>query len=111
MLEDAVGASGRAALASVGDAVRRGGRLHEALGAAKLLPPIAVRMVRIGEETGELARVAGEAGGLFGRQLEKRLETVSGLVGPVAIMAIASLIGGLMVTIMSALVSVNQAVL
>ena len=111
VLEDAVGSTGRAALASVGDTVRRGGRLHEALGAAKLLPPIAVRMVRIGEETGELARVAGEAGGLFGRQLEKRLETVSGLVGPVAIMAIASLIGGLMVTIMSALVSVNQAVL
>ena len=79
--------------------------------AAKLLPPIAVRMVRIGEETGELARVAGEAGGLFGRQLEKRLETVSGLVGPVAIMAIAGLIGGLMVTIMPALVSVNHVLL
>ena len=111
VLEDAVGATGRAALASVGDTVRRGGRLHEALGAARLLPPVAVRMVRIGEETGELARVAGEAGALYGRQLEKRLETLSGLIGPIAIVTIAGLIGGLMVTIMSALVSVNQAVL
>ena len=111
MLEDAVGTTGRAALASVGDAVRRGGRLHEALGEARLLPPVAVRMVRIGEETGELARVAGEAGALYGRQLEKRLETLSGLIGPIAIVTIAGLIGGLMVTIMSALVSVNQAVL
>ena len=111
VLEDAVGASGQAALASVGDAVRRGGRLHEALGAVNLLPPVAVRMVRIGEETGALARVAGEAGNLYAVQLEKRLDTVSAMIGPAAILAIAGLIGGLMVTIMSALVSVNQAVL
>ncbi len=111
VLEDAVGASGQAALAAVGDAVRRGGRLHEALGAVNLLPPVAVRMVRIGEETGALARVAGEAGNLYAVQLEKRLDTVSAMIGPAAILAIAGLIGGLMVTIMSALVSVNQAVL
>lgn len=111
MLEDAVGPGGRTALAAVGDAVRRGGRLHEALGGVKLLPPVAIRMVRIGEETGELARVTGEAGALYARQLEKRLDSVSGLIGPVAIVAIAGLIGGLMVTIMSALVSVNQSVL
>ena len=111
VLEDAVGVSGQAALASVGDAVRRGGRLHEALGAVNLLPPVAVRMVRIGEETGALARVAGEAGNLYAVQLEKRLDMVSAMIGPAAILAIAGLIGGLMVTIMSALVSVNQAVL
>ena len=111
VLEDAVGADGRAALAEVGDAVRRGGRLHEALGGVKLLPPVAVRMVRIGEETGELAKVAGEAGGLYAVQLEKRLDGLSAVIGPTAILFIAGLIGGLMVTIMSALVSVNQAVL
>lgn len=111
VLEDLVGLDGRAKLAAVGDTVRRGGRLYEALGAAELLPPVAVRMVRIGEETGELAKIAGEAGGLYARQLEKRLDGISGLIGPVAIVVIAGLIGGLMVTIMTALVSVNQAVL
>lgn len=111
VLEDAVGADGRAALATVGDAVRRGGRLHEALGGVKLLPPVAVRMVRIGEETGELSKVAGEAGSLYAVQLEKRLDALSAVIGPTAILFIAGLIGGLMVTIMSALVSVNQAVL
>ena len=111
VLEDLVGPDGRAQLAQVGDAVRRGSRLHEALDGAKLLPQVAVRMVRIGEETGELAKIASEAGGLYARQLEKRLDTVSGLVGPAAILVIAGLIGGLMVTIMSALVSVDQAVL
>ena len=111
VLEDAVGADGRAMLAGVGDAVRRGGRLHEALAGVKLLPPVAVRMVRIGEETGELSKVAGEAGSLYAAQLEKRLDALSAVIGPAAIVVIAGLIGGLMVTIMSALVSVNQAVM
>lgn len=111
VLEDAVGTDGRTMLATVGDAVRRGGRLHEALAQVKLLPPVAVRMVRIGEETGELSKVAGEAGGLYAVQLEKRLDALSAVIGPTAILFIAGLIGGLMVTIMSALVSVNQAVL
>lgn len=111
VLEDVVGPDGHAQLLTVGDAVRRGGRLHEALDRAKLFPPVAVRMVRIGEETGELAKVAAEAAGLYARHLEKRLDSITGLVGPIAIVLIAGLIGGLMVTIMSALVSVNQAVL
>lgn len=111
VVQDAVGAEGRAMLATVGDAVRRGGRLHEALGSVTLLPPVAVRMVRIGEETGELSKVAGEAGNLYAAQLEKRLDGLAAIIGPTAILVIAGLIGGLMVTIMSALVSVNQAVL
>jgi general secretion pathway protein F len=111
VLEDSIGTEGRGQLAAVGDAVRRGGRLYDALAASKLLPPIAVRMVRIGEETGELTKIAAEAGSLYARQLEKRLDAVSGLIGPMAIVTIAGLIGGLMVTIMTALVSVNQAVL
>lgn len=111
VLEDSVGSDGRSKLLEVGDAVRRGGRLHEAMAKVDLLPPVAVRMVRIGEETGELAKVAAEAGGLYARQLEKRLDAISGLIGPAAIVVIAGLIGGLMVTIMTALISVNQAVL
>ena len=110
VLGNMLGIEGRIALASARDAVRRGGRLHEALGASGLFPPVAIRMVRIGEETGELAKVAAEAGALYGRKLEKRLEQIAALIGPIAILSIAGLIGGLMVTIMSALISVNEAV-
>ncbi len=110
VLGNMFGIEARTALATARDAVRRGGRLHEALGASSLFPPVAIRMVRIGEETGELAKVAAEAGGLYGRKLEKRLDQIAGLIGPIAILCIAGLIGGLMVTIMSALISVNDAV-
>jgi general secretion pathway protein F len=110
VLGNMLGVEGRTALSSARDTVRRGGRLHEALADSALFPPVAVRMVRIGEETGELAKVASEAAALYARKLEKRLEQVAGLIGPIAIITIAGLIGGLMVAIMSALISVNDAV-
>jgi general secretion pathway protein F len=111
VLESVVGADGEAAVAAIGDEVRRGGRLNEALARAKLLPDVAVRMLKIGEETGELAAVATEAGALYEKKLGERLDRVGALVGPIAILTIATVIGGLMVTIMSALMSVNQLVM
>ncbi|MCK9917161.1 type II secretion system F family protein [Microbacteriaceae bacterium K1510] len=110
VLTSVLGVDAQAGIASVRDAVRRGGRLHEAISETGLFPPMAVRMIRLGEETGELAKVTSEAGGVYGRKLEKKLERVASLISPIAMLAIAGLIGGLMVTIMSALVSVNDAV-
>jgi general secretion pathway protein F len=108
VLESIMGGDGADALARLGDRVRQGGRLHEAIATVDLLPPVALRMLRIGEETGELAKVAAEAGALYSRKLEQRLEKITALVGPAAILAIAFLIGGMMVAIMSTIVSVNQ---
>lgn len=96
------------ALARISDAVRRGLPLADALDEEGFLPPIARRMLRIGEESGELAGTAAQAGRLFETKLEHRLDQVAALVGPIAIIAIAGLIGGLMVTIMMALIDVNQ---
>lgn len=108
VLESVVGSDGAAALAKLTDSVRQGGRLYEGAAAVDLLPSVAVRMLRIGEETGELAKVAAEAGALYSHKLEQRLEKLSAIVGPAAILAIAFLIGGMMVAIMSTIVSVNQ---
>jgi general secretion pathway protein F len=68
-------------------------------------------MISIGESTGDLAKVANEAGVYYAKKLEERLNAFAAVIGPAAILVIASLIGGLMVTIMSALTSVNQSIL
>ena len=104
------GVDGEAAFATAHDQVRRGGRLHDALSATGLFPPVAMRMVRVGEETGELAKIAAEAAALYGHKLEKRLDQVTAVIGPAAILSIAVLVGGLMVTIMTALISVNETI-
>jgi hypothetical protein len=85
-----------------------GGKLSDALSVASSLPPMAVRMLRLGEETGQLpalaAKVADEA------KLQRNLDRIVGTVGPLAIVIISTVVGGLIVSVMTALLSVTQLV-
>lgn len=90
------------------EGVRRGGRLVESLAEAGYLPPLALKMLRVGEESGELAVVARRTADFYEAKLTERLDRLSGVVGPVAIVTIAGIVGGLIVSILSALLSVNQ---
>jgi general secretion pathway protein F len=49
---------GAVAWAAAADRIRHGGKLSEGLAATSVLPPIAVRMLRLGEETGQLVALA-----------------------------------------------------
>lgn len=88
--------------------VRRGGRLVDALAAVGYLPPLALKMLRVGEESGELAIVARRTAEFYEAKLSDRLDRLAGVVGPAAIVAIAAIVGTLIISILSALLSVNQ---
>jgi len=90
--------------------VRHGGKLSEALAATAILPPMAVRMLRLGEETGQLAILAGRVADFYEAKLQRSLARVVGLAGPLAIIVISIIVGGLIVSVMTALLSVSQIV-
>ena len=90
------------------EGVRRGGRLVDSLAEVGYLPPLALKMLRVGEESGELAVVARRTADFYEAKLSDRLDRLSGVVGPAAIVGIAAIVGGLIVSILSALLSVNQ---
>ena len=90
------------------EGVRRGRRLVDALGASNYIPPLALKMLRVGEESGELAVVARRTAEFYQAKLSERLDRLSSIVGPAAIILIAGLVGTLIVSILSALLSINQ---
>jgi len=92
------------------DRVRHGGKLSDALSGATSLPPMAVRMLRLGEETGQLPALAGRVAEFYEAKLQRSLDRVVGIVGPLAIVAISTVVGGLIVSVMTALLSVTQLV-
>ncbi len=97
--------------ARVADRVRHGGKLSEARAVAGSLPPMAVRMLRLDEETGQLPVLAGRvAGNGLRSKLQRSLDRVVGIVGPLAIITISTVVGGLIVSVMTALLSVTQLV-
>jgi general secretion pathway protein F len=106
MLEQAHAWSG--GLEQVAGEVRRGARLADALARIRFLPEIAVRMLRVGEESGELATVAKRTAEFYDTKLARRLDALSGIIGPAAIAVIATIVGGLIVSILSALLSINR---
>ena len=90
------------------DFVRHGGKLSEALTETRALPPMAVRTLRLGEETGRLPMVLGRVADFYESKLQRSLDRIVAVVGPAAIIAIALVVGGLIVSVMTALLSVNQ---
>jgi general secretion pathway protein F len=92
------------------DRVRHGGKLSEALSASSGLPPMAVRMLRLGEETGQLPALAGRVAEFYEAKLQRSLDRIVGIIGPLAIVTISAVVGGLIVSVMTALLSVTQLV-
>jgi general secretion pathway protein F len=92
------------------DRVRHGGKLSEALTAGAMLPAMAVRMLRLGEETGQLATLAGRVADFYEAKLQRSLARVVAFAGPLAIILISVVVGGLIVSVMTALLSVSQIV-
>jgi general secretion pathway protein F len=92
------------------DRVRHGGKLSEALAASAILPPMAVRMLRLGEETGQLPILAGRVADFYEAKLQRSLARVVAVAGPLAIILISVVVGGLIVSVMTALLSVSQVV-
>ena len=92
------------------DRVRHGGKLSDALAVASSLPPMAVRMLRLGEETGQLPSLAGRVAEFYEAKLQRSLDRIVGIVGPLAIITISTVVGGLIVSVMTALLSVTQLV-
>jgi len=92
------------------DRVRHGGKLSDALTATAALPAMAIRMLRLGQETGQLPVLAGRVAEFYEAKLQRSLDRVVGIAGPLAIVTISIVVGGLIVSVMTALLSVSQIV-
>jgi general secretion pathway protein F len=100
-----------AAIDRVHDQVRNGRRFADALADADLLPPLAVRMLRVGDETGDLPTIAAHASKFYEHKLGIGLDRLMGAIGPVTIILVSVVIGALVVSIMSALLSITEVAL
>jgi general secretion pathway protein F len=92
------------------DRVRHGGKLSDALATAAILPSMAIRMLRIGEETGQMPTLAARIADFYEAKLQRSLDRVVGIIGPAAIILISMVVGGLIVSVMTALLSITQVV-
>jgi general secretion pathway protein F len=92
----------------VHEQVRSGRRFSDALAETNLLPPLAVRMLRIGDEMGDLGSIARHATQYYEHKFGIGLDRVMGAIGPITIILVSTVIGALIVSIMTALLSITE---
>jgi general secretion pathway protein F len=88
--------------------VRQGHRLSEALLDVDILPPYAVHMLRVGEESGELDSAAMRIAGFYEVRLDRSLTRLTSILGPAIIILVSALIAWLIISVITALLSVNE---
>ncbi|WP_018261738.1 type II secretion system F family protein [Methylobacterium sp. WSM2598] len=88
--------------------VRQGQRLSEALGQRRLFPRHVVQMLRVGEEAGELPDSAERVAAFYEVKLEAALGRLIAIVGPAVMVLVSVLIAWLIISVMTALMSIND---
>ncbi|MEI6535118.1 MAG: type II secretion system F family protein [Verrucomicrobiaceae bacterium] len=83
----------RESLATVETQVADGSSLSRVLEKTGVTRPLVVDMIRVGEQTGEMAEALGKAAERFDRQLTKVMERATAALQPVIILCMAGMVG------------------
>jgi general secretion pathway protein F len=65
-------------------------------------------MISLGEETGKLSSMLLRVAAMYEKQTERSIERVMGLVTPTLTILIALVVGGLIMTVMDAVLGINE---
>ncbi len=98
----------RAAFDQVTIGVRQGRALWSCFAETDVLAPLAVRLLRVGEESGRLAAVAEHLAEAFEERTATRLTRLVALAEPLVIVTLGVLVGGIVVSILAAVLAVNE---
>ena len=88
--------------------VREGRHFSDELKASGLFPKLAVSMLRVGEESGNLAQASVQVAAFFAQRLERSLKRLLVLVEPALILTVGLLVGGIVFSIIIAVIKVNE---
>jgi general secretion pathway protein F len=97
-----------AALRACAVEVKEGATLSGALGRAGLFPELALRLTAVGEQTGQLDAMLDRVGNIYELALQRQLGRLTSLLTPALTLAMGLLVGGLLLSVMGAIASVND---
>jgi general secretion pathway protein F len=98
------------ALAGAGAGVREGQSLAQALGQARLFPPVLVHLIGSGEASGQLAQMLERAAEQQQQEVERRLATFTALMEPLLILLMGGVVMVIVLAVMLPIIDMNQMV-
>lgn len=98
----------RSALVPIAPAVKEGGRLVDALRATGVFEPLAINLVRVGEETGRIGPMMLELATILDREVETGIRRTLTLIEPALIIVLGLAIAAIIISIMLGILSIND---
>jgi len=98
------------ALAKVHDGIREGESFADPLRQAKIVPPMVVNMIDVGEETGELDKMLAKIADTYDDEVETLVSSLVSLLEPVMVITLGVIVGFIVVALFMPMVGILQAV-
>jgi general secretion pathway protein F len=96
------------AVGRIAQDVKRGGTIAVSMREHATFPPLAVHMVRVGEETGRLEEMLLKVAETFEADVRTELRRVIGLLEPIIILGMGVLVAFIVVAMLLAIFSINE---
>ena len=97
-------------LLSLRTSVTKGEGLSGPLAESPLLPPMVVRMIAVGEETGELEQMLTKVADFYDTQVDSTVNSLTSLIEPVVIAFLGVVIGGIVFALFLPILTLTQAI-
>ncbi|MHB1291204.1 MAG: type II secretion system F family protein [Sulfuricella sp.] len=95
-------------LGTVATQLKEGQGLGKPLMETGLFPKLAVHMVMVGEETGKLQEMLIRVADIYDREVQNAVKRMLALMEPVLILGLGLVIGGIIMSVLVAILSVND---
>ena len=94
----------------VSGSLKQGQSLAEPLAEAALFPPFAIHMIRVGEESGRLEELLLQVASIYDRETQVTIKRTLSLLEPVLILVLGIVIAAVIISILMAILGINQLV-
>ena len=98
-------------VADATEGIKGGQGLAGPLGEGGIFPNLAVKLIRIGEESGRLEEMLLRLADVYEREVRTTLQRLLSLLEPTLIVGLGVIVAGIILAILSAVMGMNQAVL
>ncbi len=87
--------------------MKRGERLADSLAAGGLIPPLAIQLIRVGEESGDLGVMLLKLADIFAAEIETSMKRLVTLIEPSLIILIGCFVAFVVISLLSAILEIN----
>lgn len=90
------------------DQIEAGKSLSAPLGQSRWFPPIAVQMISVGEQSGEMENMLNKIADIYEREAESQVMAMTSMLEPVMILVMGLIVGFIVISILLPIFEMNQ---